>query len=159
MNNDSDINEKTTWYSTCFPAEKSLTKIIKHSHGPKRKLKKCIRTKKLLSHWHHLHTSLSKRRQVNKQTTVVISAQSSPQISASVPHSRHPPLRWEHCSTHPLPGTVTYTWKTNGRIRKMEDEKQGYTGKSLWICPASLLLFDYSTFPFILTYWAWFSSL
>lgn len=144
-NNDSDINEKTTWYSTCFPAEKSLTKIIKHSHGPKRKLKKCIRTKKLLSHWQHLHTSLSKRRQVNKQTTVVVSAQSSPQISASVPHSRHPPLRWEHCSTRPPPGTVTYTWKTNGRIGKMEDEKQGDTGKRCCKTVCFLLPFFSST--------------
>lgn len=41
---------------------------------------------------------------------LVILTQPSPQISASVPRYRHPPLRWEHCSTPPPLGTVTYTW-------------------------------------------------
>lgn len=56
------------------------------------------------------------RDQTDKQMTMmIISAQSSPQISASVPHSRHPPLRWEHCSTPLPPGTITYTWKRETR--------------------------------------------
>lgn len=39
----------------------------------------------------------------------------SPQTSASAPHCRRPPLRWERCSTRPLPGITTYTWDEETR--------------------------------------------
>lgn len=64
---------------------------------------------------HTLDETLSQ--QTDKHVT--ISAQRSPQISASVPHSRHLPLRWEHCSTPPPPGPIAYTWtRERGRIRE-----------------------------------------
>lgn len=57
----------------------------------------------------------------------------SPQISASVPRSRRPPLRWERCSTPPPPDTITCTWKRereggeereDGHIQRRHREKR-----------------------------------